>query len=114
MPRMSRLPGAGGAIPFLCLLSVGPGAANAAYTCTGLGFECLDRIYTGASSYGTESAAKAACDERDADKGALTRLIALDAEGALCALHTGCATKSPAIRHGFKCWCRLWPLRLVY
>ena len=44
---MSRLPGA--AIPFLCLLSVGPGAANAAYTCTGLGFECLDRIYTGAS-----------------------------------------------------------------
>ena len=46
---LSRLPGA--AIPFLCLLSVGPGAANAAYTCTGLGFECLDRIYTGAAYY---------------------------------------------------------------
>ena len=57
---MSRLPGA--AILFLCLLSVGPGAANAAYSCTGLGFECLDRIYTGAAYYGTEAAAEAACD----------------------------------------------------
>ena len=57
---MSRLLGA--AIPFVCLFSVGPGVANAAHTCTSLGFECLDRIYTRASYYGTEAAAEAACE----------------------------------------------------
>lgn len=49
----------------LCFLFFfGPHLASATYTCTSLGFECLNRIYVG--SYSTEALAKEACDANSA------------------------------------------------
>ena len=48
-------------VRILCFLFFGLlQGVDAAYACTSLGTECLNRIYTG--SYATESAAEAACN----------------------------------------------------
>ena len=44
----------------ICLLALAPRSVSAAYSCSSIGIECLNRIYVG--SYATESAAEAACD----------------------------------------------------
>ncbi len=63
-PCASMPPRLPGAIVRLCLLFYAPALASADYTCTSLGFECLNRIYVG--SYSTEALAKAACDANSA------------------------------------------------
>jgi hypothetical protein len=50
----------GAVLRLLCLLAHHPRLVSAAYDCTSLGTECLNRIYTGV--YNTEAAAEAACD----------------------------------------------------
>ena len=48
----------GALLRLLCLLAYHPRLVSAAYSCTSLGTECLNRIYTGV--YSTEAAAEAA------------------------------------------------------
>ena len=50
----------GAALRLICLLAYHPRLVSATYSCSAIGIECQNRIYTG--SYSTEAAAKAACD----------------------------------------------------